>query len=290
MTMCMLNGDNPEVQDIVTDFERGPAVGKKAYYRVASLERGVRVLELLARQGPLSVSEVASHLRMHRSASHRFLATLKDLGYVVQDPSSRYRLSFRLFELGMATVNAIGITQVARPFLEELANLSNETVNLGHWDGKEIIYIDKVKSREVLLMDLAIGARVPAYCSALGKAILAFRPDAEVRAFLKATPLKPLTPRTTTDPEKLIQELEEIRHLGYAVDREEMVTGLYCVAAPVFDYTDHPEYAISVSAPTARMNHEGITALSHEVKRACGELSRRLGKNQSGQLHGRDPH
>lgn len=263
---------------------------KKAYYKVASLERGVRVLELLAQQGPLSVSEVASHLRMHRSASHRFLATLRDLGYVVQDPSSRYRLSFRLFELGMATVNAIGIRQVARPFLEELANLSNETVNLGHWDGKEIIYIDKVKSREVLLMDLAIGARVPAYCSALGKAILAFRPEAEVRAFLKSTPLKPLTPRTKTDPEKLLHELGEVRRLGYAVDREEMVTGLYCVAAPVFDYTEHPEYAISVSAPTARMSQEGITALSREVKRVCGELSRRLGKNEAGKIHGRDSH
>jgi DNA-binding IclR family transcriptional regulator len=198
---------------------------------------------------------------------------------VVQDPSTRYRLSFRLFELGMATVNALGIRQVARPFMEELARISNETVNLGHWDGREIIYIDKIKSREILLTDLVIGTRVPAYCSAMGKAILAFRSDKEQRDFIKATEFEPLTPRTNTDPARLLRELERIRELGYALDEEEMVMGSRCVAAPVFDFTDYPEYALSLTGPTSRLTEDRVAVLGDDIKRVCHELSRRMGKN-----------
>ncbi len=251
----------------------------KAYYKVSSLERGLKVLELLGQKGSLSVSDVAAQLGMHRSASHRFLATLRELGYVVQDSSLRYRLSFRLFELGMAMVNALGIRQIARPFLEELAQISNETVNLGYWDGKEIVYIDKVKSREMLLMDLAIGTRVPTYCSAMGKAILAFRPADDQRAFVDSTPLKALTPKTNTDPKRLLLEMAKIREKGFAVDEEEMVMGIRCLAAPVFLYSEQPEYAISLSGPKSRLTDERMARLSKEVKRVSEELSRRLGRN-----------
>lgn len=249
---------------------------EKPYYKISSLERGIKILELLAQKGSLKVSEVATLLGTHRSAAHRFLATLKELGYVVQDSSSRYRLSFRLFEMGMAMVNALGIRQITRPFLEELAELSNETVNLGHWEGEEIVYIDKVKSREVLLMDLAIGTRVPTYCSAMGKAVLAFRSEEEVRVFLSSANFQPLTPKTRTDPEILREELKLIRQRGFAVDDEEMVLGIRCLAAPVFDYNGRPEYAISISGPSSRLTNERIEELSVDLKRICSELSKRM--------------
>lgn len=249
---------------------------EKPYYKISSLERGIKILEFLAQKGSLKVSEVATLLGTHRSAAHRFLATLKELGYVVQDSSSRYRLSFRLFEMGMAMVNALGIRQITRPFLEELAELSNETVNLGHWEGEEIVYIDKVKSREVLLMDLAIGTRVPTYCSAMGKAVLAFRSEEEVRVFLSSANFQPLTPKTRTDPEILREELKLIRQRGFAVDDEEMVLGIRCLAAPVFDYNGRPEYAISISGPSSRLTNERIEELSVDLKRICSELSKRM--------------
>mgnify|MGYP000091367075 CR=1 FL=1 len=251
---------------------------EKAYYKVSSLERGLRILELLAEHGSLKVSEVASLLGTHRSAAHRFLATLKELGYVVQDSASRYRLSFRLFEMGIAMVNALGIRQITRPFMEELAEISGETVNLGHWEGDEIVYIDKVKSREVLLMDLAIGTRVPTFCSAMGKAILAHRSEEEIRVFLSSASFKPLTPKTNIDPEKLRLELELIRQRGFATDDEEMVTGIRCLAAPVFDYNGRPEYAISLSGPKSRLTDERLSLLSKDLKRVCQELSKRLGQ------------
>lgn len=250
----------------------------KAYYKVSSLERGLRILELLAERGSLKVSEVAALLGTHRSAAHRFLATLKELGYVIQDSSARYRLSFRLFEMGIAMVNALGIRQITRPFLEELAEISNETVNLGHWEGEEIVYIDKVKSREVLLMDLAIGTRVPTFCSAMGKALLAYRSEEEIRVFVSSASFKPLTPKTNTEPQKLLRELQLVRQRGYAIDDEEMVLGIRCLAAPVFDYNGRPEYAISISGPKSRLTDQRIHVLSPELKRVCAELSRRLGQ------------
>jgi DNA-binding IclR family transcriptional regulator len=248
---------------------------EKAYYKVSSLERGLRVLELLAEKGSLKVSEVASHLGLHRSAAHRFLATLKELNYVVQDPSSRYRLSLRIFEMGMSMVNALGIRQISRPFMEELARLSNETVNLGFWDGREIIYIDKIKSREVLLTDLAIGTRVPAYCSAMGKAILAFRPREDQDAFVQSTKFDPLTPRTNTNPQRFLRELERIREVGFAIDDEEMVAGIRCIAAPVTGLGEYPDYALSISGPLSRINDDGMTRLADELKRVCNNLSSR---------------
>jgi DNA-binding IclR family transcriptional regulator len=243
------------------------------------LERGLKILELLAETGGLSVSEVAARLGMHRSASHRFLATLRELGYVMQDPSSRYRLTFKLFELGMRVVHTLEIRQVALPFMKELAEITHETVNMGHWDGKEIIYIDKIASQEILRLDLAVGSRVPVYCSALGKAILAFRPEEEVQAVLKTLSMNPLTPKTITDPEDLQRQLSRVKETGYAIDDEEMGIGIRCIAAPVFDYSGYPEYALSVEGPISRMTKEKVRSIKDEVTRICGALSKSLGQN-----------
>ena len=135
---------------------------------------GFTILELLSENGEMSVSEVAAGLGIHRSASYRFLASLKQMGYVVQEPDSRYKLSFKLFELGMKLINSLEIKQVARPYMQELSSMYNETVNLGYWNGVDIIYLDKIESSELIRIDLAVGRRIPIYCTALGKSILAF--------------------------------------------------------------------------------------------------------------------
>lgn len=255
-------------------------MNQKPYYSISSLERGLRVLETLAEKGSLSVSELAAQLGMHRSASHRFLATLKGLGYVVQDPAnSRYRLSFRLFELGIKVVENLGIRQVARPIMEELANITNETVNLGHLDGKEIIYIEKIESTQILRMGLAIGARVPVHCSALGKSILAFLPERERDTLIRSIDLTQRTPNTITSLEKLYEEIKRIRRQGYAVDDEEMALGIRCVAAPVFDYSGYPRYAVSIEGPTSRMTDGNLQRFREAVKEACNRLSEHLGRN-----------
>ncbi|GAB6063428.1 IclR family transcriptional regulator [Deferrisoma palaeochoriense] len=251
---------------------------ERPYYKVGSLEKGLRILELLADRGELSVSEVARSLDLNRSAAHRFLATLRELQYVTQDPRSlRYRLSMKAFEIGNRVANVVEIREVARPYMRDLAARHGETVNLGFWDRGDVVHVDKVESRETLRVDAPIGSRVPAHTVALGKAILAFRPPEEQEQYLVSAKLEPRTPNTITNPSILRRELQQVRERGYAIDNEELCLGLRCVAAPVFDYSEHPAYAVSLSGPTLRMTDEKVARMQKDLKEVCGRLSRQLG-------------
>jgi DNA-binding IclR family transcriptional regulator len=255
-----------------------PVSGEK-YFFIGSLAKGIKIMELLAEKSQLTVSEVARLMDTHRAASHRFLATLRELGYVDKDTDDRYQLTFKVFELGMKVANRFEIRQIARPVMQDLAQASRETVNLGHFDGKGILHVDKIDSREILRMDTPIGSRAPAYCTALGKAILAFLPREEFERFLSGVTLKPRGPNTITSRKRLRSAIEEIRHRGYAVDDEEMSPGLRCVAAPVFDPTGRASYAISVSGPSLRLTPQRIAEIHPLIRKMCRQLSQKLGNS-----------
>ncbi|MFZ7126541.1 MAG: IclR family transcriptional regulator [Desulfobacterales bacterium] len=247
------------------------------YYFVSSLGKGLRVLELLAANGELGVSTVAAQLDTNRAGSHRFLSTLRDLGYVEQSEEGRYRLTFKVLELGMKKLGGFEIRHLAHPMMQELANAFGETVNLGHWDGRGIVHLDKIDSTEILRMDSGLGTQAPAYCTGLGKAILAFLPEEEVDHYLRNVELLPLTPNTLVTPDSLKAELHQIRKIGFAVDSEELSIGLRCVAAPVFDYAGKARYALSISGPTHRISDSRIDSMTTRIKAACKNLSEKLG-------------
>ena len=253
-----------------------PVSGEK-YFFIGSLAKGIKVMELLAEQKQLTVSGVARLLGSNRAVSHRFLATLRELGYVEKDEDDRYRLTFKVFELGMKVANRFEIRQIARPLMQELALASGETVNLGHFDGKGILHVDKIDSLEILRMDSPIGSRAPAYCTALGKAVLAFLPRDEFERFLSQVTLKPHGPNTITTKKNFRLAVDDIRNRGYAVDDQEMSAGLRCVAAPVFDHTGRAAYAISVSGPSLRMTPKRIEDIHPLVQKKCRQLSQQLG-------------
>ena len=255
----------------------------RPYYMIGSIEKGLKVVELLAERGDLSVTEVASHLGMHRSAAHRILATLRDLGYVMIDSRSRYRLSFLIFELGMRVANALEIKQSAVPYMQELFRLHGETVNLGRLIGEQVVYLDKIESRTFRRIDLAVGTRVPAYCSALGKSILAFRPAAELDELLASVPLEPYTPNTITSQDELMRTLDQIRQEGCAVDNEEMFAGIRCIAAPVFDFSGLPLHSLSLAGPVSRITDDRIRRIKEDLKRVCSKLTERLGGKENAQ-------
>lgn len=257
-------------------------VKDKKYFQIGSLEKGMTILELLVNSEEMSVSEVAARLQMNRSASHRFLATLREMGYVEKNANGRYQASFKIFELGMKVAERFEIRRMARPYLRELQQAYNETVNLGYWDGRQIIHLDKVESREILRMDPGIGTPFPAYCTALGKAILAFLPESEINAYLDSVTLAPLTANTITSIQRLKEELHLTRQRGYAIDDEELTRWLRCVASPVLNYDDRPVFAISVSGPTSRMTDSLVEKISIDVQRICEQLSHYLGKTELG--------
>jgi DNA-binding IclR family transcriptional regulator len=251
---------------------------KKKYFHINSLEKGTKVLELLAEKGELSVTKVAEQLGLNRTGSHRFLATFRELGYVEKNQDGRYQLTFKILELGMKMANRFEIRREARPYMQELSLAFRETVNLGLRDGLEILHLDKIDSLEILRMDSPVGSRAPAYCTALGKANLAFLPQNELDDLLNGVKLKPHGPNTITSKKKLRQELEKIRNQGYAIDNEEMAYGLRCVAAPIFDHTGLPRYSISVAGPAMRFTEKRMQQVQKTVRKVCSELSRRIGE------------
>jgi IclR family KDG regulon transcriptional repressor len=252
----------------------------RPYYHINSLEKATKILELLAKSGELSVSEIGRKLGMHRSATHRFLATLRHLGFLEQSEDSKYRLSFKLFELGINVVNRLEVRKIVHPFLVDLGFQYQETVNFGIMEGLEVIYIDKVESPHLLRIDMGIGCRVPSYCSSLGKAILANRPEKEVMSLLRRAKLERRTSKTITSLPELLEHLRKIRVQGYSIDDEEFELGIRCIAAPIFDYTGHRIAAIGLSGPSIRMTDEKIEKIKPDLLAVSKTISLRLGYKQ----------
>ena len=259
------------------DKELAPTGKGEKYFFIRSFAKGMNVLELLSDNEFLTVAQVARLMNINRASSHRFLSTLKELGYADKDDSSRYFLTSKVIELGMKALDRFEIRKIARPFLQELSNQFNETINLGYFNGKAVLTIDKIDSTERLRMDAGIGGGEPAYCTSLGKAILAFLPDRQLDEYLQATELMPFTPNTVVSKDKLMEELKRIRENGYAIDDEELSIGLRCVGAPLFDHNGQARHAISLSGPSIRMGSKKIEEMRRELKKICQKLSGIMG-------------
>ena len=253
-----------------------PAKGEK-YFFLSSLAKGIKTLELLAEMDELSVSDVAKHMGLNRAGSHRHLATLKELGYVEKNEGNKYKLTCKLFELGLKYANRFEIRKIARPYMEELSKAFKETINLGLFDADEILHLDKIDSSEILRIDSPLGSRAPAYCTALGKAILSTLPPDELNAYLSKIQLKHHGPKTITSKKKLRRELEEILEKETAIDNEELAAGLCCIASPVFDHTGRAPYAISLSAPVIRFTTKRIKKIQPVIRAMGRMLSEKLG-------------
>lgn len=248
----------------------------KKYFHIGSLAKGIKVLETLAAQGALSVSQVAKVCGYNRAGAHRFLATLRELGYVQQNSSGQYELTFKLLELALQLSTRFEIRKSARGFMQQLSARHKETINLGFLENGDVIHLEKIDSPELLRMDPGIGSRAPAHCTALGKAILAFLPEERLQLFFQSAAMTRMTPNTVTDANRLYEQLEAIRQRGCATDEEELCIGLRCIAVPIFDDQEHPRYSISISGPAFRMTDARIEDMEPDLLRVGRELSKRL--------------
>ncbi len=249
----------------------------KKYYLISTLYRGLEVMELLAEKNGLTITELANELNINRSASHRFLATLEEKGYVGKTKNKRYYLTFKIAQIGMRVANDVPLRTVARPFLQEIAYRFKENVTLGYWDGHRIVYLDKIESQDMMKIDPSIGTYAPGHCTSLGKAILAYLPEEELDSYLESNPLERYTEFTIVDRRKLDDELQTIRKRAFAVDNQERSIGLKCAAVPAFDYTGHICCAISVSALEFKMPEARLSEIKDALSPVCGKLSRKLG-------------
>lgn len=253
-------------------------LGHKPDNLIQSVDRAMQLLLALAeRGGCASLSALARQLGLSRSTVHGLLATLRHHGMVAQDDHGNYVLGIKLFELGYQAVSRLDLRIAAGPVLQELVDEFMETVHLVVSDGLYVVYIDKRESPQSMQIVSRIGQRLPAYCTAVGKAILAYKPEDELERLLASSPLTPMTRNTITDPAELKAHLELVRRRGFALDQEEIAEGLRCAGAPIFDYTHQVVGAVSISGPSVRMNEEKIAQAAQAIVRAGCEISRRLG-------------
>lgn len=247
---------------------------------VQSLAKGFRVLQAFTAQEPeLTMAEVARKAGLDNATAFRFLNTLVQLGYVDKVDNSRlFRLSLNVLDLGFHAIARSDLRTLARPILRGLVGEINEAASIGVLDGSSVVYVERLQAGLTQLgVDVRIGSRVAAYSSAVGQAILAWLPVATQRSVLQGQPLLKLTATTLTDIEQLLERLQQIRSLGYALSNQETVAGLYVMAAPVLDIDGMPVASLSVAAPAHRSSLEQFEAnTAQAVIEAAGTLSRAL--------------
>jgi IclR family pca regulon transcriptional regulator len=222
-----------------------------------SLERGLSILAAFRDDRALiGTSELARELGLGVSTTHRYIATLARLGYLDQDPATRrYRLGLRVVDLGFAAINSMEIRQIASPHLQRLSNETGFTVNMAILDGTEVVYVDRYRStrpgQRQIDLNLHVGARLPAYCTSLGKAMLAHLDPDERRRTVDSLTLAPLGPNTFVSAAALSAELDRVRANGLAVNNEELAYGLRSIAVPVHGGSGEVVAAINLSFHTS---------------------------------------
>lgn len=242
---------------------------------VQSGQRMMAILDCL-RQGERGLRSIAQELGLPPSTTHRLLATLLDGGLVEQRSDSTYRLGVKLIELGFAALDQHDLRQEALPEMEELSRETRLTINLAQLDGQDIIYIEKVSDQARFALNIGVGARQKAYCRALGKVLLAYLEETDLKKRLPI-PLPRETKNTITDVDELIQHLAQVKKQGYATDYEEAQIGCVCVAAPIKDSRGRVVAAVSVSGTTTELQAQPMESWTSLVTSSAERISRRVG-------------
>jgi DNA-binding IclR family transcriptional regulator len=244
-----------------------------------SLQRAIAILDCFRDIQPqLGVREIARQLDLHPSTVGRLLTTLTSQGILNQDKEThRYRMGSKVLKWGSVYMSNVDLRTEARPYLEDLHRVTQETVHLDIPDGVSRICIDRIESPHRLRWVAQIGERMPYYASASGKVMLAFMPTQQQKSIVKSTPMERLTPNTTTDPKILFQELEGIRKRGYAVSEGERVEGVSCIAAPLFEPAGKVIGGITISGPMTRFSDQKIKEYAKLLMRATRQLSISMG-------------
>ena len=245
---------------------------------VQSLDRAFDILELLSRERKgLALTDIGKRLDLHKSTVHRILASLKDRGYIEQNPESGvYRLGLGFIALASQYLNNLEIKTEAEPYLRRLSERLGETVFLATLQDDEVVYLDKVERYDGLRRYSIIGRRAPVHCTSLGKSLVMDRKPEELRALFSRTHLKKVTEKTIVDIDQLLRHVEECRVRGWSHDFEEYEPGVSCVGAPVKDYRGITIAAIS-SAWEGVRDGEAVAETGRALRSVADDISRHLG-------------
>ena len=245
--------------------------------------RGLDILECFtAIKTTWSLTDLAEELKLPMTTVHRQLQTLVSKGYIAQDPSRKmYTVGSKLILLSCQMLSKYDLRNIARPCLERLVQLVEETVHLCQLDGNEIFYVDKIESTtQAVNCNSRIGKRIPAHSAAAGKVLLSKQSPAFIDSYCKSLLGSPaFTSKTITSPDGLREELAKVETQGFAIDNEEVEIGLVCVAMPIYDASQCIA-AVSISGPAFRM-HDHVQDLIPLLKSHTDEISFMLGRQEA---------
>ncbi len=246
------------------------------------IEKATRVLEVLAKgEGGLSLKQITEAAGLVKSSTFRILFTLRELGYVEQDAERRtYRLSLKILSLARSTAAKATLTNIARPFMEELRDRLGESVWLAERRAHGVFLVDEAACNHPIRLLLRIGDDSPIHATAVGKSIAAFMSEDELEDALDWHRLTKFTSRTITARREVLKHIAEVREAGYALNDEETVEGALVAGAPIFDSHQRVCAAVSVAAPSVRSTGEeralmisGVVECGHSITRALSDLA-----------------
>jgi DNA-binding IclR family transcriptional regulator len=244
-----------------------------------SLERGLRLVEAVALHGgTTSLAEAARRTGLHRSTAHHLLQTLVSLGYLKQDADSRgYQLAAKPFQLTGRTWSPERLADIAQPFLAELARRSGEGSSFSAYRDGAVTVVAKREHDGPVRVVQDVGARRPLHCTAVAKAILPWLPAPELAGLLSRMRFARHTAKTIATRKAFEAELRRIRAAGYAIDDEEHIEGIRCIAMPVFGPSGQVLGSLCTLGPKARMSYQRLRELRQPMAEIAGQISRRLG-------------
>ncbi len=244
---------------------------------VNSLERGLAVIKAFSREKPsLTLSEVAKETGMTRAAARRFLITLEELGYVAQH-ERKFTLRPSVLCLGYAYLSTLSFPEIAQPHMEALTEKVHESCSAAVLDGVDIVYVARVPTKRIMNISLALGSRLPAFTTSLGRVLLADLSGEALDNFFSKAELIARTPYTVTDPKRLREILAEVKAQGFALVDQELEEGLRSISAPICDRRGSAIAALNLSTQVNRtslkqLKEEFVPLLIHTAEQISAEL------------------
>lgn len=244
-----------------------------------SASRVMDILTLLSSANkPLSVSQLSRELNAPKSSTFEILSTMVVKGFLeFDDDLKTYKPGIKLFEVGAAYLNNTDLTKEARPYLESLVKRTGETAFLATASDGYVVYLDKVEAPSSIRTTANLGMRNPMYLTGLGKALLAAYPDQKIAEIMSNQTFTPITSNSITDFDSLMVNLNEIRQRGYSIDNRENEEDVFCIAVPIWDYSDQPFAAISIAGLATRMTEKHAKEYAVDLINAALSLSKRFG-------------
>jgi IclR family acetate operon transcriptional repressor len=245
---------------------------------VRAVERALDILLCFSQDKPtLSLTQIAEQVGMHKSTIHRLLATLESRRFVVRDKiTGMYKLGYRFIELASIRLQDVDIQRWAQPFLQQLAVLSGETVDLAILDGDHVVYLQVVESHQRVKIAAAVGQQLPVHCTATGKAFLAYLAEDQINEIL-ARGMARYTDHTLASLADLHQDLRETRERGFAISKEEYENDINAVAAPILDASGCPMAVIAIVGPSYRLSHDCMMRLGQSILETTSNITQEIG-------------